>query len=284
MTRIPKTPGFAVPEGLDPSVVRIVLCDADDNLFPSEAPAFTASTEVTNDFLERIGVDRRWTPEELRRAAMGRNFRSVVLQAAADAGVPVETSTDPVEPAEPSAGVAERVSAAEMEWWVAEEKRRVSDRLREVLRPDPEVLGPLASMGERYRLAAVSSSALSRLEASFTAAGLTGLLPPQVRYSAEDTPPVPTSKPDPTVYRIACEREGVAPTEAVAVEDSLTGATAAVRAGIPTVGNLQFVLPVEREARIAAFHEVGVAAVVENWLQLASLLRVDEAEGDETEG
>ncbi|ONH55574.1 haloacid dehalogenase [Frankia sp. CcI49] len=266
------TSGTAVRGGLDPSGLRIVLCDADDNLFPSEAPAFTASTEVTNDFLERMGVDYRWIPEDLRRAAMGRNFRSVALQAAADAGVPVETSTDPVEPTEPSAGIAGRVSAAEMEWWVAEEKRRVSEWLCAVLRPDPEVLGPLASMREKYPLAAVSSSALSRLEACFTAAGLTSLLPPRVRYSAEDTPPVPTSKPDPTIYRIACEREGVAPAEALAVEDSLTGATAAVRAGIPTVGNLHFVLPGEREARIAAFHEAGVTAVVENWQQLASLL------------
>lgn len=247
-----------------------ILCDADDNLFPSEAPAFVASTAVTNDFLARIGVEKVWTPESLRQEAMGRNFRAVVLQAAADAGVPVGSGD--AAPEAPGAGTCTEMSAAELEWWVAEEKRRVSAHLHEVLAPDAAVLEPLTRLGERFRLAAVSSSALTRLEASFTAAGLAELLPADVRYSAEDTPPVPTSKPDPTVYVLACELLGVKPSEALAVEDSVAGATAAVRAGVPVVGNLQFVLPSERESRIAKFHEVGVVAVVENWADLESHL------------
>jgi beta-phosphoglucomutase-like phosphatase (HAD superfamily) len=247
-----------------------ILCDADDNLFPSEAPAFVASTAVTNDFLARIGVDLVWTPEALRQEAMGRNFRAVVLQAAADAGVPVGSGE--AAPEAPGAGVCTEMSAAELEWWVAEEKRRVSEHLNAVLTPDPAVLEPLTRLGERFRLAAVSSSALTRLEASFSAAGLSDLLPADVRYSAEDTPPVPTSKPDPTVYVLACELLGVSPENALAVEDSVAGATAAVRSGVPVVGNLQFVLPAEREARIAAFHEVGVVAVVQHWSELETLL------------
>lgn len=257
---------------LNAVAVTTLLCDADDNLFPSEAPAFVASTGVTNDFLARIGVDHVWTPESLRHEAMGRNFRAVVQQAATDAGVTVETTTGTVEPVAPGAGTTTTVSAGEMEWWVTEEKRRVSAHLNDVLEPDPAVLEPLAHLGSRLRLAAVSSSALTRLEASFTAAGLSELLPAQVRYSAEDTPEVPTSKPDPTVYRLACELLGVSPTEALAVEDSVAGATAAVRAGIPTVGNLQFVLPSEREARIEAFSRVGVVAVVDSWSELEGLL------------
>lgn len=257
---------------LDATAVTTLLCDADDNLFPSEAPAFVASTGVTNDFLARIGVEHVWTPETLRQEAMGRNFRAVALQAAADAGVPVETAEGTVAAVAPGAGTTAVVSAAELEWWVAEEKRRVSSHLHEVLQPDTAVLGPLTRLGERLRLAAVSSSALTRLEASFTAAGLADLLPAAVRYSAEDTPPVPTSKPDPTVYRLACELLGVDPSAALAVEDSVAGATAAVRAGIPTVGNLQFVLPEERAARVEAFHGVGVVAVVDSWTELEGLL------------
>jgi HAD superfamily hydrolase (TIGR01509 family) len=43
------------------------------------------------------------------------------------------------------------------------------------------------------------------------------------------------SKPDPTSYRLACERLGAAPTWSVAVEDSPNGVLAAVDAGLLTV-------------------------------------------------
>ena len=43
---------------------------------------------------------------------------------------------------------------------------------------------------------------------------------------------VPRSKPDPAIYRLACERLGVAPAEAVALEDSGPGVLAARRAGL----------------------------------------------------
>ena len=43
---------------------------------------------------------------------------------------------------------------------------------------------------------------------------------------------VPRSKPDPAIYLLACERLGVAPREAVALEDSGPGVTAAHAAGL----------------------------------------------------
>ena len=67
--------------------VRYLLCDADGNLFPSEEPAFDASAEVTNAFLASVGIERRYTPDELRAVATGMNFRSTGLKLAADAGV-----------------------------------------------------------------------------------------------------------------------------------------------------------------------------------------------------
>ncbi|WP_412515994.1 HAD family hydrolase [Actinomadura madurae] len=45
---------------------------------------------------------------------------------------------------------------------------------------------------------------------------------------------VPVSKPDPAFYRRACERWGIAPDEAVAVEDSVHGVASAVGAGLTT--------------------------------------------------
>lgn len=74
---------------LDLIDVRMLLCDADGNLFPSEEPAFVASAEVTNRFLEHFGVVRRYTPTELRRATTGKNFRMTAVDLLVEAGVPI---------------------------------------------------------------------------------------------------------------------------------------------------------------------------------------------------
>ncbi|GAB2614974.1 haloacid dehalogenase [Paractinoplanes abujensis] len=234
--------------------VRALLLDADGNLFPSEEPAFVASADVTNRLLASLGVSRAYTAEELRLTTTGKNFRTTAADLAAGHG---------------------RVLTPEvLADWVAEEKKVVSDYLGQVLRPDPAVLEPLHRLAGRYRLAVVSSSALSRLDECFRATGLAGLLPAGRRYSAEDSLPRPTSKPDPAIYLYAVRQLGVAPAQAVAVEDSWPGARSAVAAGIPTVGNLVFVPPAERVARRAALEDAGVALVIESWQELEAALPV----------
>jgi HAD superfamily hydrolase (TIGR01509 family) len=233
--------------------VEALLCDADDNLFPSEAPAFVASTEVINAVMEEIGSPRRYEPEQLRLTSTGKTFRVTVADLVAGAtGV---TAAD-----------------EDLERWVAEEKRAVSAHLARTLVPHHEVLGVLQRLGERLTLAAVSSSALSRLDACFGVTGLAELLPPERRFSAEDSLPRPTSKPDPAVYRLAVQRLGLPAERGLAIEDSPTGARSAVAAGIPTIGNLRFVAPTERERRTAELVDAGVCAIVTSWTQLEHLL------------
>jgi HAD superfamily hydrolase (TIGR01509 family) len=235
-----------------PLVARLeaLLCDADGNLFPSEEPAFVASADVTNRFLADLGVDRRFTPEELRLATTGMNFRTTSRRLAAEAGSP----------------------DVDVEPWVAEEKRAVTAHLGATLTPHEPTRAALTALAAHLRPAAVSSSALSRLAACFTATGLDELIPPAVRFSAEDSLPVPTSKPDPAVYLHACEQLGIAPEAGLAVEDSVPGALSAVRAGCPTVGNLLFVPEAERAERAAALTDAGVIATVDSWQHLAGLL------------
>jgi hypothetical protein len=74
------------------------------------------------------------------------------------------------------------------------EDRADSASLARVLRPHPEVLATLAELRQRYQLAVVTSSALSRLEACFTASGLDEILPAALRFSAEDSLPVPAAR------------------------------------------------------------------------------------------
>jgi beta-phosphoglucomutase-like phosphatase (HAD superfamily) len=239
--------------GLTPEVlagVTALLCDADDSLFPSEAAAFEASVEVTNRFLAEHGIHRRVTAEELRRTATGKNFRTTARELAAAAGAEVP----------------------DLDLWVAEEQRAVTAHLSATLTADPGVTGPLTALGRHLTLAVVSSSALARLEGSFAATGLSSLLPADRWFSAEDSLPSPTSKPDPAVYLHACRQLGIAPAEGLAVEDSVAGATAAVRAGCPTVGNLRFVAAPERDRRQAELQEAGVLAVITSWQELADTL------------
>jgi len=232
--------------------VRVLLCDADGCLFPSEEPAFEASAGVTNRLLADLGATRRFTPDALRAFALGRNFRATATALAAEAGRVLDPD--------------------DMERRVAQERDEVVAHLARVLRPDPDVAGPLAALARRFRLAVVSSSALARLDACFRATALDGLLPAAVRFSAEDSLPAPRSKPDPAVYRHAGERLGVDGAEAMAVEDSGTGTRSAVAAGFPTVGMLQFVPPAERAARAEALREAGAIAVLPSWAALAAAL------------
>ena len=230
--------------------LEALLCDADGNLFPSEEPAFVASADVTNRFLAEIGSDRRFTAEELRLAATGLNFRSTAQRLAADAGAP----------------------DVDVEPWVLEEKRAVTAHLGRTLRPHAATAAALTVLAQHLPLAAVSSSALARLSTCFTATGLDELIPPERRFSAEDSLPTPTSKPDPAVYLHACAQLGIPPEAGLAVEDSVPGALSAVAAGCPTIGNLLFVPTEERAERAAALEAAGVLAVVSSWQEIADLL------------
>ena len=231
---------------------EVLLCDADGCLFPSEEPAFEASALVTNAVLEGVGAGRRYEAEELRLQTTGKTFRTTITALLAAEGLV------------PRPG--------QLEDWVAAEREQVTAHLGAVLRPDPEVTEPLAHIAAEVRLAVVSSSALMRLDACFEVTGLAELLPASVRFSAEDSLRLPRSKPDPAVYVHALQTLGVPAASALAVEDSVPGAEAAVGAGIPTVGNLHFVAAGERAEREEGLRSAGVTAVVRSWAELGAWL------------
>jgi len=229
-----------------------VLLDADGTLFPSEEPAFAASAEVVNQALASAGLTAAYDGEELRRAASGRNFRGLVPDLLSAAG--------------------RRLPDDELERWVAREAEMVTGHLRAVLRPHREVTAELTRISGFLGLGLVSSSALARLEACLDVTALAELLPPQRRFSAQDSLPTPTSKPDPAVYRLALARLGLGAEEAVAVEDAASGVRSAVAAGITVVGITAFVPEDERLVRAADLRAAGAVTVVQGWGELADLL------------
>ncbi|AIS01463.1 HAD family hydrolase [Streptomyces glaucescens] len=244
---------MSIPE---PTRVTTLLLDADGTLFPSEEPAFAASAVVTQGFARHYGLTGDFSPEHLRLTTTGRNFRTTAQDLATSQGV--------------------RLDAGQLETWVRREKTEVTAHLGRVLTPQPDVIRALTALRRRYRLAVVSSSALTRLAACFAASGLDELLPADCRFSAEDSLPVPAGKPDPAVYRLALDRLGIAPDQAVALEDSASGVASAVAAGIATTGLVQFVPAGERADRIEELYRAGATRVLTSWRAFASDL-VDDA-------
>lgn len=266
---------FVLP--FDATPITTLLCDADDNLFPSEKPAFAASVDVINRFLTRFGVSAPFTAEELRKQAVGKNFRSTALDLAAQSGVPMERALAQGRPgavvaADGDVQAGRALVTDELEQWVLEEREQVTAHLAATLRPDPEVLDPLQALASRYALAAVSSSATKRLDGCFAATGLDPLIPAGLRFSAEDSLPVPTSKPDPAVYLHTGEVMGVRAQQGLAIEDSVPGVTSAVAAGYVTVGNLMFVPDDEKHCRRGELIDAGAVAIISSWRDLADAL------------
>jgi beta-phosphoglucomutase-like phosphatase (HAD superfamily) len=269
--------GLTVFREFDPTPISIVLCDADGNLFPSEEPAFDASVEVTNRFLDRFGVPGRLTAEELRKRTTGRNFRSTAVELAASAGVPIDEGLAQGRPHANIASLADiargrALCAEELEEWVGEERDHVTAHLAATLRPDPRIRGSLKALASKYKLAAVSSSAAVRLDACFTATGLDAFIPAGLRFSAEDSLPVPTSKPDPAVYLLTGAALGISPSQGLAIEDSLPGVVSAVAAGFVAIGNLMYVPDGERTARSKELVDAGASAITQSWCALALFL------------
>jgi HAD superfamily hydrolase (TIGR01509 family) len=231
---------------------RVLLCDADGTLFPSEVPAYEVSAEVTNSFLAELGIPERYTAEELRLAHTGKNFRVTAEELCRRANV--------------------RLPPQELEAWVEKEKDAVTARLRRTLQPHHEVTEALSLLRLHFDLAVVTSSASTRVDACLASTGLEAFFAPLARFSAEDSLRRPISKPHPAVYELAGARMSVGRGEALALEDSEAGVRAAVTAGYETIGLVHFVPAEERASRAAALVAAGASGVMESWSHLASRL------------
>lgn len=97
--------------------------------------------------------------------------------------------------------------------------------------PLPGALETVRAIARRMPVAVASNSTSTILGVKLEQAGFAPHLTTWV--SSED---VPRSKPAPDIYAEAVRRLGFAPGEALAVEDSVTGATSAVAAGLVVVG------------------------------------------------
>jgi beta-phosphoglucomutase-like phosphatase (HAD superfamily) len=128
------------------------------------------------------------------------------------------------------------------------------------------------AQSKKYQLAVVSSSALRRVKASIEKVGQDKYFDPDHVFSAATSLPRPTSKPDPAIYLHSMEVLGKKPKECVAVEDSKSGATAAFRANIKTIGYTGSYEPEKQEEMKKVLEGCGCSVVMNDWTEFESAL------------
>ena len=111
---------------------------------------------------------------------------------------------------------------------------------------------------------------------------MTGFFKLEHVYSAATSLDPPSSKPDPAIYLHACKELGVKPEECVTVEDSKSGSTAAMRAGIPLVAYVGIYALEDGEEKMKEMGKTlketcNAKVVMENWKEWPEVLKKIEA-------
>lgn len=172
------------------------------------------------------------------------------------------------------------LSQQDLDTYVDRELGKVIETLEKKAEPCPGVMEHLHKLKKenKYGLAVVSSSALSRVQASIRKVGMDEFFDPNLVFSAATSLPKPTSKPDPAIYLHACKTIGVDPSNCVAIEDSRSGATAAKNAKIPLIGYIGPYEEDEKEKmRKVLKDECGAIFVMEHWDQFEEALKKVQA-------
>ncbi|KAL1742534.1 HAD-like domain-containing protein [Schizophyllum fasciatum] len=237
--------------------IKCILFDCDNTLVLSEPLAFASCADLLNEILEKHGRPERFTGPELMSTFVGQNFRGMMGSLQERYGF---TMTD-----------------AELDTYVSRELEHTVEKLEAAAEPCAGAIEALERLQQtgKYRLAVVSSSALSRVKASLKKVGMERFFAPEHVYSAATSLPVPTSKPNPAIYLHACKELGFAPGECVAIEDSKSGATAAKNAKIPLVG---YVGPYDDEEERTKMRKVlkedcGAITILEHWNDFEEALK-----------
>ena len=173
------------------------------------------------------------------------------------------------------------MSDEELNTYVSKEEDKVIEKLQEKLQPCVGVEAELSKLAasKKYYLAVVSSSALRRVRASIEKVGQNKYFKDVDVFSAATSLPTPTSKPDPAIYNFAMEKLGTSKENCVAVEDSKSGATAAFRAGIKTIGYTGSYEDEEKEKITKVLNEAGVCTVIDHWKDFeAAMEKIERGE------
>ena len=235
--------------------IKELLLDCDNTLVLSEELAFEACAGLANQILEKHGKPERYTGDQLIKEFVGQNFRGMMVSLQKLHGFEMEPD--------------------EFEFYVKEEENEVIKKILAKGAPCEGANEELQKLydGKKYGLAVVSSSALRRVKASIEKVDQDKFFPKDHIFSAATSLEKPTSKPDPAIYNYAMKVIGVKPDECVAVEDSKSGALAAVRAGIHTIAYVGSYPGKEKQEEVAkTLTDLGAKNVMWHWNEFPDLL------------
>ena len=174
-----------------------------------------------------------------------------------------------------------KIPKDDMDRYVSMEEDKVIAKLKRDAKPCPGASEELDELykSKKYGMAVVSSSALKRVQASLKKVDQVKYFPPDHVFSAATSLNKPTTKPDPAIYLHACKVVGKEPGECVAVEDSKSGATSAVRAGIPVIGYVDSYEGSEKKKEMTkTLEDLGVKLVMQHWSEFPKLLeKIEES-------
>ncbi len=122
------------------------------------------------------------------------------------------------------------IEDADIDGWIARKQEITLALLTDSPRVYPGVAALVSRLNRRVKLAVVTTTWRDNVMTVLNGAGLASAF--SLIVAKEDTP---LRKPDPAPYRIAVERLGVAPNEAIALEDSPGGLASAMGAGVRAV-------------------------------------------------
>lgn len=212
-----------------------VIFDCDGVLVDSEPLSMQADSEI----LASVGVII--SPEDAHRRFVGKTFAAMIEEVSREFGVSL--------PADSSA----RKDARLLELYEA------------ALKPVDGVADALAALMPRG-MSIASNSPATRVAAALRITGLSDFFGGRI-VSFEH---VAAGKPEPDVFIEAARRAGHTPQDCIAIEDSVTGATAARRAGCLVLGFTGTYPQPGEQAR--ALLAAGAATAFSNMRDLPSLI------------
>jgi len=118
---------------------------------------------------------------------------------------------------------------------ISEVSDLMHDELQHQVEGRPGAIELVERLRGRLPLGLASNSPRFLINAALVSAGLTDAF--DVVVSSDD---VANHKPDPDIYLLACKRLGVAPADALALEDTASGIAAAKAAGLACIAVPQF--------------------------------------------
>lgn len=183
----------------------------------TERLAFEVCTDLANEILEKHGIKECYTIDKLLEDFVGHNFRGMMVKLQKQHNF--------------------TMTLDELEDYTDRELEAVTKKLSQEATLCDGVQAELEKLKQQgYPMAVVSTSAKPRIVAGLKKCGIDHYFPNEHIFSAATSLDPPSSKPDPAIYLHACKVLGVKPEETVTIEDSQSGGTSAMRAGVPLIG------------------------------------------------